>query len=707
MKEPSVLDYLKARLNPKKQGDVPTPLESGTHSNDPAAHPDTGTSPAPSFPWRTTLSLTLALAAQRVLEPPRTDPSASAGMAVSLFVLALGLAAWAWRRGELSLAAATQPVHRTDPLTLRGWAAALTAPLMLAAFFFLGRNPLTDWDNRFTPLNVILWLDAIVFFVAAFWLGGPLPPGAWLRLKSALARREMWTWALVVLAAFGAAVFFRVYNLAGVLAEPFSDHAEKLFDVADVLNGHTPIFFVRNTGREFFQMYLTAWVAQTFGTGLSFMSLKIGTVLCGIFTLPYIYLIGREYGGHRVALFALLLAGMAYWPNLISRVGLRYPLYPLFAAPALYHLLRGLRASNRNDFILSGLFLGLGLHGYSSFRFVPVVVVIAIGIYLLHVHDRARRLQAVWWLALAGMSALVVFLPLLRYLLDHPADVAYRALTRLTGAESPLPGPVWQIFLQNFWNSLTMFQWSNGEIWVHSIPYRPALDVVSGALLVLGAILVLLRYLRRRDWRDLFLLLAVPLLTMPSTLSLAFPNENPSLNRAGGAIIPVFVLCALALDAVTRAIGRGLSHKREHIVSWGVALLLLTWAGFQNFDLVFNQFDRQYRQGVWNSSEMAAVIRNFESATGTVDTAWIVPYPYWVDTRLLGIQSGHFERDFTLWPEEIAATINIPGPKLFLVYPDDIQTVNILQATYPAGTLQVFRSNISMHDFLIFTVPSQ
>ncbi|MEJ5224514.1 MAG: glycosyltransferase family 39 protein, partial [Anaerolineales bacterium] len=506
---------------------------------------------------------------------------------------------------------------------------------------------------------------------------------------------------------FGVSVFFRIYNLSGVLAEPFSDHAEKLFDVADVLNGHTPIFFVRNTGREFFQMYLTAWVAQTFGTGLSFMSLKIGTVLCGIFTLPYIYLIGREYGGHRVALFALLLAGMAYWPNIISRVGLCYPLYPLFAAPALYHLLRGLRASNRNDFILSGLFLGLGLHGYSSFRFVPVVVVIAIGIYILHVHDRTRRLQAVWWLALTAMSALLVFLPLLRYLLDHPADVAYRALTRLSDVETPLPGPAWQIFLQNFWNSLTMFQWSNGEIWVHSIPYRPALDVVSGALLVLGAALVLLRYLRRRDWRDLFLLVAVPLLTMPSTLSLAFPNENPSLNRASGAIIPVFVLAALALDAMTRALASRLAPRRGQVVSWGVALLLLAGAGFQNFDLVFNQFDRQYRQGIWNSSEMAAVVRQFEAETGTVDTAWIVPYPYWVDTRLLSSQSGHFERDFTLWPEDIPATINIPGPKLFLVYPDDAQTINILQLTYPQGTLQVYHASVPGKDFLIFNVPPQ
>ena len=71
-------------------------------------------------------------------------------------------------------------------------------------------------------------------------------------------------------------------------------------------------------------------------------------------------------------LFALLFAGIGYWPNVISRVGLRFPLYPLFVAPTLYYLLRGLRTRNRNDFILSGLFLGLGLHGYSPIRILPI-----------------------------------------------------------------------------------------------------------------------------------------------------------------------------------------------------------------------------------------------------------------------------------------------------------------------------------------------
>ena len=172
------------------------------------------------------------------------------------------------------------------------------------------------------------------------------------------------------------------------------------------------------------------------------MSLKIGTVLCGLLTLPFIYGIGKEAGGRRAALFALLLAGVAYWPNVISRVGLRFTLYAFFTAPTLYYLLRGLRTRSRNDFLLAGLFLGLGLHGYSPFRIVPLVVVMAVLLYVLHAQSKGVRRQAFWWLAALALVSVVVFLPLLRFSIQDPELFSYRAMTRLGygGAASARPG---------------------------------------------------------------------------------------------------------------------------------------------------------------------------------------------------------------------------------------------------------------------------
>ena len=214
--------------------------------------------------------------------------------------------------------------------------------------------------------------------------------------------------------------FFRFYQTSSVPPEPFSDHAEKILDVYDVSQGDTHIFFPRNTGREAFQMYWTLLVAKLFGTGLSFLSLKLGTAILGFLTLPFIYLLGKEIGGPRVGLFAFVLAGIGYWPNVISRVGLRFPLYPLFVAPTLFFLIRGLRTRNRNDFLISGLFLGIGLHGYSPFRIVPFVVVAAFILYWLHRQSKGASRDAVIWLTLLALTSLFVFVPLLRYWMEHP-----------------------------------------------------------------------------------------------------------------------------------------------------------------------------------------------------------------------------------------------------------------------------------------------
>ena len=75
----------------------------------------------------------------------------------------------------------------------------------------------------------------------------------------------------------------------------------------DVLSGKTFVFFQRNTGREFFQFYWTAAIILLFKTGLSYMSLKLGTVLIGLITLIYVYLLGKEMGNQRTGLLALRL----------------------------------------------------------------------------------------------------------------------------------------------------------------------------------------------------------------------------------------------------------------------------------------------------------------------------------------------------------------------------------------------------------------
>ncbi|HEY6073399.1 MAG TPA: hypothetical protein VIV15_08435, partial [Anaerolineales bacterium] len=294
------------------------------------------------------------------------------------------------------------------------------------------------------------------------------------------------------------------------------------------------------------------------------------------------------------------------------------------------------------------------------------------------------------------------FLPLLRYVVDNPEAFSYRALSRMGSVETPLPGSPGKILLSNLWNGMRMLNWDDGEIWVNSVPHRPALDVVTGALFIAGAVLLLLRYLRSRDWRDLFLLVSIPILMLPSTLSLAYPAENPALNRASGAAIPVILIAALALDGLVVAFGSG---GRRTFIAWGLAGVLLAMSAWQNYDLVFNQFNKQFRSGAWNTSEMGQVISDFRATYGETDTVWIVPYPYWVDTRLPGIWAGIPNRDFALFKEELPNSVNFPFPKMFIYWPEDTEAENILKQLYPQGTIRRYPSAVDpSKDFMIFFV---
>ncbi len=730
MEEPSVLDFLKAKLTPWR-GPAPeipliAPEEEGVDQSVQEAVgkppipeaslsksiPDTNksapylTSSVLTWPWQILVALFFALIAQRTLEP---GPERFWILGVGLYGVSIIFFVWAfwgseWLRQSFHMNDAKSPVQIRKAYLVNNLPFLLSLPVALFAF-------LTFAGNQFNALNITLWLVSLVLVVMAFWVRAPSNDGWITRLRSGLKHRSwkinLTSWHLIALAAIALVVYFRLVGFAHTPPEMVSDHAEKLLDVWDVLHGKLSIFFPRNTGREGLQMYLTAAIIQLFGTGYSFVSLKIGTVLAGLLTLPFIYLLGKEIGNRRVGLLAMVFAGIAYWPNVISRVGLRFPLYPLFVAPALYFLLRGLRTSNRNDFILSGIALGIGLHGYTPIRILPLVILVAIGLYLFHRQSEGFQKSALWGLFVLSFVAMFVFLPLMRYALEDPALFSYRSLSRLGSVERPLPGSAGQLFVSNLWTALIMFWWDDGEIWVHSVPHRPALDIVSGALLLLGVALLLMRYIRQRNWLDLFLLISIPLLMLPSILSLAFPTENPSLNRMGGAIVPVFLIIGIAFDAILQEFETKLGQQFGKVLSWSVVVVLLLLSIFQNYDLVFNQYQQIYENASWNTSEMGKVIRDFTNLVGDPDSAYVVAFPYWVDTRLVGINAGYPLKDYATWPESFLDTQNNPGAKLFLIKPEDLTSVQALQKIYAGGVLETYASQVSGHDFFMFFVPPQ
>jgi hypothetical protein len=338
-------------------------------------------------------------------------------------------------------------------------------------------------------------------------------------------------------------------------------------------------------------------------------------------------------------------------------------------------------------------------------RIVPFVVVILALVYLLHRQAQGKRTAVILGVVILAVAAMVIFLPLARYAVDDPESFGIRALSRVGTVERDYPEPVGQIFLSNLAKAWVMPWWDDGEIWVHSVTHRPALDLVTAAFFFIGTLLVLIRYIRKRHWLDLFLIILVPLLMMPSILSLAFPAENPSLNRTGAAYIPVFITAAIGVESLARSLlARFKSVSSRVMINLGLMLLFL-WSTSQNFDLTINQFGKTFLSSTWNTSQIGSVISQFATTVGTIDTAYVVPYPHWVDTRVVGIVTGNVTKDFALWPENFESTLNERRVQLFILKPDDQAALEKLKTLYPSGIATTYASRREGRDFVIFQVP--
>ncbi len=589
------------------------------------------------------------------------------------------------------------------------WSAGFAvAAVVLALLTFF-----TSTGNRFTPDVVLAWLASIAAFLYAFWEPEKHPDDwhAWLHARWESLRRGVSDgWAIPLRVLLLAAIllvgwFFYFYNLDGVPGEMDSDHAEKILDVNDVVTGDIyPIFFQRNTGREPLQFYLTAWLSEAGQHPIDHMALKLVTATMGWLVIPGTYFVARELFDDDVAFPAAALIAVSKWPVTIARMGLRFPFAPVLLAPMVFFLLRALKHQRRNDFLMMGLFLGAGLFGYNAFRIAPVLVGVLLLIWLAAERglDRARFTRLATNVVLALSLALIVFTPLFRYSTEHPESFWYRVLTRLANGERALPGDPITTLGGNLVDVALMFNWTGDMAWPNSIPGDPALDPVSGALFLMGGVYAVYRLLRYREWVYALVLAGLATMLLPSALSLAFPEENPSNARAGGAIPFVFIIASLTLSWLARALRRVMPPLAAISL---IGLLLATIALF-NFVRYFHDFDQSYRQYAWNSSEVAGVIRGFAETIGDYDHAYILSFPHWIDTRNVAINMGKIGWDQTLTDaKEAEAHAMDSRSKLYVLHQDDRDNLTRLQEVFPNGQLRKYRAATARHDFIVWFVP--
>lgn len=608
----------------------------------------------------------------------------------------------------------------------------------LLAFLFTTNNLMTLSGFLAWMASIILWVFALA---PSGW--GVLPSIRWIQER--LQVRRDWTfWALVLIMLLGAV--FRLSNLTDTPPEMTSDHVEKILDAQRVANGHTQVFFPNNGGREGFQMYALAALSQVFGLRLDFTALKLLSAVEGLIAILAMFWMGREIVGTEDrklgSLVGLLLAALvaaSYWHTALSRLGLRIVLTTLVTALLLIFLARAMRSNRRGDFIKAGLVLGFGLYTYQAVRMLPVVIVLGIVIAFIFNARNGRGRYIVNFATLILVS-FVVFVPLFGFALQYPEDFWRRTSGRLLGDDiiqtTDESGQIvqrsasieerLQAFNQNFpiltnniRNALLMFNWKGDVAWINAAPNRPAMDMFTGTLFILGLAAWLARMIRRRDVFDWLVPLALVILLLPSALSIAYPVENPSHTRTSGALPEAYLIAALPFALIVMSIIRLVRGNTGRIAAGAFVVLVILGAYSINSSLYFGVYRDSYLDSSLPYSEAGRILRGFAESDGSYGNAYMIAYPYWWDHRAIGIEAG-----LTDWPNGVISSRDIPGflvlayqktdryrfdPNLDILFfyaAQDDATQMRLEQLFPQGHWQLRTSYQGDDDYKLYRVPA-
>ncbi|HET7768105.1 MAG TPA: hypothetical protein VFN74_04965, partial [Chloroflexota bacterium] len=223
-------------------------------------------------------------------------------------------------------------------------------------------------------------------------------------------------------------------------------------------------------------------------------------------------------------------------------------------------------------------------------------------------------------------------------------------------------------------------------------PNAPFLDPVSGALFVLGCTYALYRLVKYRELPFLYLLVLLFVGLLPSILTLAFPNENPSTVRTGMAIPITALLIAAPLALIARRLRAWVGGPVGTYAS--AAAIALTFSSILaiNFHQYFRVYPLQHARSSQHTSHVANAVRGFMQLGGRKEDAYILPGAHWIDWRLVAIEVGDIRwSPIVNGVDDARRHDGAAGPRLYVVHPSDQRALDTLARWYPAAIQQVHR----------------
>ena len=556
-------------------------------------------------------------------------------------------------------------------------------------------------------------------------------------------------WDLLLLALILAVSIFVRFNQIGVFPNGCqSDECNNGLDALKWLGsaGYLP-YAETNEGQATLFTYLIALSFQLFGVGVTQM--RVVSALVGVLTVGAFYFLARDHYGRRAALAATALLATARWHVTFSRIVYELIMQPLVMVLLAFFLLRALRTGKRWQWALAGVLLALGMNTYTAFRVVPFIVAAFLLFWVVRellitrwsrrgskspttqppAHDENMSPQAAF--DIRGSSSAVVSASDIRCsssVVVSPLRHDLQGIAILAGAAwtAILPLGVyivqnWAVFtgrmrhisilneverlgstqpiVDNFKQTLYMFNWQGDAAALNNLPGAPMLDTLAAVLFVLGLAYALWYTLRARPVPVLYVLWFAGILSL-GVLSVA--HEAPTARRTIGMIPLIYLFVALVVDQVFLAWRTAWRGQGERFINLAVAAVVAV-VMVANARVYFQV--QAVQPSVWAAfSPNESAVGRFLATLPPETTVLVTPqFEHHSAVKLIG-------RDHPYRALNPVDDVPYRGPAaagqdlVYVLEPVDQPLLGLLQQIYPAGQSEQHLDRYGQNLFLSYRV---
>jgi 4-amino-4-deoxy-L-arabinose transferase-like glycosyltransferase len=395
--------------------------------------------------------------------------------------------------------------------------------------------------------------------------------------------------ALIVLGA----LFLRTYKLSVLPPGVYPDEAVNGMDAVTAnATHHWQWFYTNNNGREGLFINLIALGFKMFG--VSVFTLKIWSALFGTLTVLGMILIGEELlGSRRAGLIAGFLTATSFWAINFSRIGFRAIMLPFVLVFTIFFLIRGIQKKKIWDYVIAGLFFGLGLHTYIAFRIAPIILIVLLFAFII---SRKSFFQTHWKEIVAFVVATVIIaLPMIVVFGSHPEYFSGRTNEVSVFNPAVNQGHLLATLGKTFWQSLAQFNLRGDENWRHNLPPWPeifptiSIFFLAGLLYFIYEFFYLLwRRVRARERSDRLILVSLLLawffaMILPEAIS---AEGLPHALRSIGTMPVALLLATFSIEAIFSWFERSKWQKYK-TEAWTLIIVLIVGTGIWTTRMYF------------------------------------------------------------------------------------------------------------------------